>query len=91
MAFVEVDSLETGNGIAMADQFGLGRAGAIVAKDVGGAQSSGLHDALGGGNNMPVTAFYDNTGHLLTTHVGAYTATALSDQLRQLYHLNVNV
>ena len=48
VTFVEVNSLETGNGQSMAKQFGLGQAGAVVLSDVGGAQSSGLHDALGG-------------------------------------------
>ena len=89
--FVEIDSLETGAGTGMADQYGLARAGATVLKDVGGANSSGLHDALGGGNNMPLTAFYDAQGHSLTTHVGAYTASALSDELHQLYGLNVTI
>ncbi len=87
VTFVEVDSLETGNGTAMSDQYGLAGAGAILAKDVGGANGSGLHDALGGGNNMPVSAFYDAQGHLLTTHVGAYTASALAAELHQLYRL----
>jgi thiol-disulfide isomerase/thioredoxin len=85
VAFVEVDSLETGNGLAMAQQFGLAAAGAIVLSDVGGAQHSGLHDALGGGNNMPVSAFYSASGKLLTSHVGGFDASTLQAQLRQLY------
>ncbi|MGH9207413.1 MAG: TlpA disulfide reductase family protein [Acidimicrobiales bacterium] len=44
VTFVEVNSLETGNGLAMASQFGLAASGAILASDVGGAQNSGLHD-----------------------------------------------
>jgi thiol-disulfide isomerase/thioredoxin len=85
ITFVEVNSLETGDGLAMAQQFGLAAAGAIVLSDVGGAQHSGLHDALGGGNNMPVSAFYSASGKLLTSHVGGFSASTLQIQLRQLY------
>jgi len=85
VTFVEVNSLETGNGAGMAQQFGLAGAGAIVLSDVGGAQGSGLHDALGGGNNMPVSAFYSSSGQLLTSHVGAFTASTLQSELQQLY------
>jgi thiol-disulfide isomerase/thioredoxin len=85
VTFIEVNSLETGNGQGMAQQFGLSRAGAIVLADVGGAQNSGLHDALGGGNNMPVSAFYGASGQLLTSHVGGFTAITLQSELQQLY------
>lgn len=87
LSVVEVDSLETGNGLAMARQFHLARAGALLARDVGGADASGLHDALGGGSDMPITAFYDQAGRLLGTHIGAYTATTLATQLGRLYGL----
>ena len=89
VTFVEVNSLETGNGLAMAQKFGLARAGAIVLSDVGGAQSSGLHDALGGGNNMPVSAFYSASGQLLTTHVGGFDLATLQAQLHKFYGPNV--
>ena len=89
VTFVEVNSLETGDGLAMAQQFGLVAAGAIVLSDVGGAQNSGLHDALGGGNNMPVSAFYSASGKLLTSHVGGFNASTLQAQLRQLYGASV--
>ena len=85
VTFVEVNSLETGDGLAMAQQFGLAAAGALVLSDVGGAQNSGLHDALGGGNNMPVSAFYSASGKLLTSHIGGFDASTLRAQLRQLY------
>lgn len=88
--FVEINSMETGNGPAMAQQYGLARAGAVVLSDVGGAQGSGLHDALGGGNEMPVTAFYSPTGTLLFSHVGAYSASTLTAALRQYYGVNVH-
>jgi hypothetical protein len=40
---------------------------------------------LGGGNNMPVSAFYSASGKLLTSHVGGFSASTLQIQLRQLY------
>jgi thiol-disulfide isomerase/thioredoxin len=85
VTFVEVNSLETGSGQGMAQQFGLGQAGAVVLSDVGGAQNSGLHDALGGGNNMPVSAFYGASGQLLTSHVGGFSGSTLQSELQQLY------
>lgn len=85
VTFVEVNSLETGNGPGMARQYGLAKAGAIVLADVGGAQNSGLHDALGGGNSMPVTAFYTSTGQLITTHIGGYSQGTLATALQQYY------
>jgi thiol-disulfide isomerase/thioredoxin len=90
VTFVEVNSLETGSGQGMAQQFGLSQAGAVVLADVGGAQKSGLHDALGGGNNMPVSAFYSSTGQLLTSHVGGFTFATLKSQLHQLYGINIH-
>jgi thiol-disulfide isomerase/thioredoxin len=85
VAFLEVNSLETGNGAAMAKQFGLAQSGALVLRDVGGGNNSGLHDALGGGNGMPITAFYGETGRLLTVHLGAFPSGGLSQELADLY------
>jgi thiol-disulfide isomerase/thioredoxin len=85
VTFLEVNSLETGDGAAMAKQFGLAQAGALVLRDVGGGNSSGLHDALGGGNGMPITAFYGETGRLLTVHLGVFPSGGLSQELVDLY------
>jgi thiol-disulfide isomerase/thioredoxin len=85
VTFLEVNSLETGNGAAMAAQFGLAQAGALVLRDVGAGNNSGLHDALGGGNGMPITAFYGDTGRLLTVHLGAFAPGGLSQELSDLY------
>lgn len=40
----------------------LGGAFVALAQDVGGSNSSGLHDAFGGGNIVPLAAFYDANG-----------------------------
>jgi hypothetical protein len=56
-----------------------------LARDVGGAHNSGLHDALGGGNTMPLTAFYDATGHLVDVNRGALPEAALRQRIQQLF------
>ena len=82
---VEVNALETGDGLAFAEQFHLAQAVAAVARDVGGSQGDGLYQALGGTGSMPMTAFYDAHGHLITTHLGGFDSTTLAGELRQLY------
>lgn len=77
--FVGVDSMDGGDGLAMARRLGVG--GWPLARDVEGAQSSGLHDALNG-VGMPITAFYDAAGKLRFVSQGALT----EDALRQLLH-----
>jgi thiol-disulfide isomerase/thioredoxin len=86
--FIEVNALETGDGLSFAQRFGLPSSVTAVASDVGGSQGDGLYQALGGSGSMPMTAFYSASGSLLTTHLGAYDATTLSGQLDQLYGIN---
>lgn len=53
---------------------------------MGGAHGSGLHDALGGGNSMPLTAFYDANGKLLAVERSALVGqSALHNKIKQLY------
>ena len=80
--FVGVNSLETGDGMAMARQFGIDRW--PIARDVDGQQASGLHDALGG-QGMPISAFYDASGKLLYVSPGALPEPALRATLQQYY------
>lgn len=84
---VEVNALETGNGLAFAQRFGLRSSVTAVASDVGGSQNDGLYQTLGGTGSMPMTAFYSAQGTLLTTHVGGFDAATLASELRQLYGL----
>jgi cytochrome c biogenesis protein CcmG/thiol:disulfide interchange protein DsbE len=82
VTFVGVDSEENGDGLAMARQLGIGAW--PLARDVGGTQASGLHDALGA-RGMPLTAFYDRSGRLLAVVVGAISEDDLGGRLRALY------
>jgi thiol-disulfide isomerase/thioredoxin len=83
--FVEVNALETGNGLAFAKRYGIPSSVTAVASDVGGSQGDGLYQALGGTGSMPMTAFYSASGKLLTTHVGAFGSSTLAAELSQLY------
>jgi len=80
--FVGVNSLETGDGMSMARDFGIDWW--PLAQDVDGQQGSGLHDALNG-QGMPITAFYDAKGKLLYVNPGALPEDALRARLQTLY------
>lgn len=82
VTFAGIDSEETGDGLAMARQYGI--AWWPLAVDSGGAQNSGLHDDLGA-PGMPVTAFYDSVGRLLAVVPGAISEADLRARLRDLY------
>lgn len=81
--FVGVDSLETGDPAYMPKRHGI--TWWPLAHDVGGSNGSGLHDSLGGGNAMPITAFYDTEGRLLDVERGALPESSLRDKLHKLY------
>lgn len=83
VAFVGVDSEENGDGLAMARLYGI--TAWPLARDVGGAQLSGLRDALESVPGMPVTAFYDAAGRVVHVTLGALSGDALRAQLQQLY------
>ena len=82
VTFAGVDSQETGDGVARAKQYGI--SGWPLASDVGGTEASGLHDALGG-RGMPMTAFYDSSGRLLSTVLGALSEEDLRARIHSLY------
>lgn len=86
--FIGVDSLETGDKNLMPERHHLVGSFAALAQDVAGANGSGLHDALGGGNSMPLTAFYDAKGTLLDVQRTALEPRVLHDKLAVLFHLS---
>ncbi len=86
---VEVNALETGNGSSFAHGFGLDHAASAVLKDVGGTQGDGLYQNIGGAGSLPMTAFYNAKGQLVTTHLGGYDAATLSQALQQVYGITV--
>jgi thiol-disulfide isomerase/thioredoxin len=83
VSFVGVDALETGDGIDMPRRHHI--TWWPLTRDVGGAHDSGLHDALGGGNAMPITAFYDASGRLVDVNRGALPESALRADLQRLF------
>ncbi len=88
--FVEVNALETGDGLGFVEQHGVTPSTvAAIASDVGGSNGDGLYQALGGTGSMPLSAFYSSTGKLITTHTGAFDASSLSGELEQLYGVTV--
>jgi thiol-disulfide isomerase/thioredoxin len=85
VTFAAIDSQETGDGLAMARQYGVDSW--PLARDVGGTQASGLHDALGA-RGMPLTAFYDSSGRLLTVVLGAISEDDLRARIHSLYGIS---
>lgn len=83
--FVEVNALETGNGLAFANQYHLASSVSSVLTDVGGSQQNGLYQSLGGTGSLPITAFYTSSGQLITTHIGGYDSQTLLAALKQYY------
>lgn len=83
--FAGIDSEENGDGLAMARQYGV--TAWPLARDVGGSQQSGLREALESIPGMPVSAFYDADGRLLSVHLGDMTAEELRAQVRQLFRV----
>ncbi len=85
VTFVGVNSLETGDRDLMPNRHRI--TWWPLARDVGGSNGSGLHDALGGGNSMPLTAFYDASGRLLGVDRAALPEDALRQRIQELYQL----
>ena len=86
VAFVGVAALETGNPMTMPERHGI--TWWPLARDIGGRDGSGLHDALGG-RGMPITAFYDAEGELVDFVGGALDEDDLRERLRALYRVDV--
>lgn len=86
VTFAGINSQETGDGLAMARQYGVDTW--PLARDVGGTQASGLHDALGA-RGMPLTAFYDSNGRLMTVVLGAISQDDLRSRIHSLYGLAI--
>ena len=85
VTFIGVDSLETGDKNFLPGLFRLAGAFAALASDVG-PNGNDLHAALGGGNTMPMTAFYSADGSLLDVERGALVPVSiLQAKIAQLY------
>jgi thiol-disulfide isomerase/thioredoxin len=85
VTFIGVDSLETGDKNFLPSLFHLSGAFAALASDVG-PNGNDLHAALGGGNTMPLTAFYSADGRLLNVERGALVPVGtLKVKIAQLF------
>ena len=86
VAFVAVNSKEisASAGIALARSKGLAEAGVTLARDVGQG-GSGLHDAYDVRSAMPVNAFYDATGKMVSVAPGQLTPDKLNERLQTLF------
>ncbi len=79
---VFVNSNETGNWRPMAERNGIDDQ--ILIDDIGGSRNNGLYRSLGGTGGMPITAFYDATGELVTVFPGELDATRLYRSIESL-------
>ena len=86
VVFIGVNSLETGNGLAMAQRFDLAGSGFALARDIGPGLSN-YHDALGA-LGMPATAFYSRQGQLLKVDQGVMNEQALRAAIQQYFGLS---
>jgi len=83
VVFIGVDSLETGDGRAMARRYDLAPSGFVLARDTGSG-SSAYHDAIGA-RGMPATAFYSSRGQLLQVDQGEVSQASLTSTIDRLY------
>jgi thiol-disulfide isomerase/thioredoxin len=80
--FVGIASQETGDEMLMPRRHGVDWW--PLARDIGPGSGAGLSRALGA-RGMPLTAFYDESGELLTVQLGAMTEPQLRAAIAQLY------
>jgi thiol-disulfide isomerase/thioredoxin len=83
VTFIGVDSEDPGDGLGMARRLGIGAW--PLARDAGPTQSE-YHDSLGA-PSMPVAAFYDSHGTLVTIDTYALTADQLQAKLATAFHI----
>jgi thiol-disulfide isomerase/thioredoxin len=79
--FVGVDSLETGDGRAMAGQYHLAESGFALGKDV---NNSALHQALKA-PGMPITVFYNAQGQPISRDIASVSEATFRAQLHRFY------
>lgn len=88
VAFIGVDTDDTGDGAAMARRFGLAGAGFALARDIGPAPASELW-AQYGSQGLPVTAFYNASGTLVDFSGGMLTQTQLEQRIKTDFGIGV--
>jgi cytochrome c biogenesis protein CcmG, thiol:disulfide interchange protein DsbE len=87
--FIGVQSQDTGDGVEMAERFGLAEAGFTLAQDIGGTNGSKLWSSYNS-TGLPVTAFYDAKGTFLELSGGMLTQEELENKIESLYGITVD-
>jgi cytochrome c biogenesis protein CcmG/thiol:disulfide interchange protein DsbE len=87
--FIGVQSRDTGDGVEMAERFGLAETGFALARDIGGENGSKLWSSYGS-SGLPVTAFYDDKGTFLELSGGMLTQDELENKIETLYGITVD-
>lgn len=87
VAFVFVNSNETGNWRPMAERTGIDDR--VLVKDINGNGGNGLYFSLGGSGGMPMTAFYAPDGTLLHVDRGELSTSLLASRLADLYGVDL--
>lgn len=88
VAFIGVDTDDTGDGAAMARRFDLAGAGFALARDIGPAPASELWTQYGS-QGLPVTAFYNASGRLVDFSGGMLTQAQLQQRIRTDFGIDV--
>lgn len=85
VAFIGINAQETGDGRLMPERHDI--TWWPLARDIGGRNGSGLHQALGG-RGMPITAWYDAAGELVHVDGGAIPETTLRQRVTELFGID---
>lgn len=88
VAFVGIDTNDSGDGVAMAKRFDLQSVGFHLAHDIGNDPASDLWLSYGS-QGLPVTAFYDASGKLVDFSGGMLTQSELQDRIKKNFGIDV--
>ncbi|MEZ5091182.1 rhodanese-like domain-containing protein [Nocardioides sp.] len=89
VAFVGVDTNDTGDGAAMASRFDLAGAGFALARDIGQEPAADQWSSYGS-QGLPVTAFYDADGNLVDFAGGMLSQADLEQRLKDDFGVDVD-
>ena len=82
--FVGIDTQDGGNGLGDAEKWGIAGAWPL-ARDIGGANGSGLSTGSFGMRGSPMTAFYDEEGTVVHVQRGGISGAQLRSAIQRLF------